>query len=145
MHSVSIINTPKQAGVHIFLDDAKLKKKPMENVLTASVIDLIKNYKDDIVKKFKTQSLTRKLPVLKRTDGEIQQGLAQIYAKLLKIPLKLIAEVRSIFAQEISLKFLFKSEDLKSLARLINSFSKQADIIAHFEKISQEQIEEFEF
>ena len=97
------------------------------------------------------------------SDTEIH--LAKIWAQLLKLPkekisvhanffelgghslllLKLIAEVRSTFAQEISLKFLFESKGLKSLARSIDSLSKQADIVAQFEKTPQGQIEEFEF
>ena len=97
------------------------------------------------------------------SDTEIQ--LTKIWAGLLKQPeekigvnanffelgghslllLKLITEIRSTFAQEIRLKYLFESENLRSLAELIDSLLKQVSVIADIKNTSQEFIEEFKF
>ena len=92
-------------------------------------------------------------------------NLTKIWALLLKLPedkisvdanffelgghslllIKLITEIRNCFAQEISLKALFESRDLQSLADLIDSLTQQADISTQLDNTLQDEIEEVEF
>ncbi|MBL4661248.1 MAG: amino acid adenylation domain-containing protein, partial [Alcanivoracaceae bacterium] len=63
----TIINTLREAGVHVFLDEEKLKTKSLKGSLTPTLINLIKNNKERIVKKIKHDTISQRVPALERT------------------------------------------------------------------------------
>ena len=62
-----IIKTLREAGIHVFLDNGKLKTKSLKGTLSPDLISLIKKNKDQIIEKIKTNSLAHKNSALKRT------------------------------------------------------------------------------
>ena len=62
-----IINTLADAGIHAYLENGKLKTKSLKGALTPELINLIKNNKDQIIKKINTDSLTDEVEIIEHT------------------------------------------------------------------------------